>query len=168
MPVIARPDPLGLKALDQLADDRLNASPGIDQPAGPGLRIALCPTIGGHDGEPASVPVRSELGTPVVPIPQEVARGAVEHFGRGPQIMNGCWRQLTRYDHSRPANPHVRPQAKEGLFSQLIVAKRRLVAQAPTACGAGQSDRRGRESYLGSRAVDHGEPDRHTSAPAAL
>jgi hypothetical protein len=105
MPGIPGPDPFGVVALDQLADDRLDASAGLDQPAGQARHRPVGRARRGQQPHALvgqqSGPDRAQIG----PVPQRPAADPGQQLLGHGQVMHVRWSQQPVGDHSWPAHP---------------------------------------------------------------
>src|SRR5205085_10149188 len=91
VPSVPRPDPLGVKAFDQLSDDCLNAPPLLHQPKRPSLLLPLSRTIGCEQAQTLPGQFLTQGRTPVVAITQGPTPCLLQQPPGHRQLMHISW-----------------------------------------------------------------------------
>jgi hypothetical protein len=121
MPQIARPHPLHGVASGELRKDGVYPVTKPAEESTPfGIRVELLGGVGGQKLYAHGRQLFFGLGRVVVAISDEKARGGLGEFGEHGEFVNvGRGHRQTSND-TRPADPHVHPEAVEGLLEESV------------------------------------------------
>ena len=143
VPEVPGPHPLHAVAPYELRKDGVYP---VTQPAEEGtpfgIRVFL---LGGVRGQKPNAHTRQlllGLRGVVITVSDEKAKGGLGELRDDREFVDVGRGHRDAGDHPRPANPHVHPEAIEGLLEEDVLAESGLPAEAPAAVGAGEKTRR--------------------------
>jgi hypothetical protein len=113
----------------------------IGAPLGGGISLFVpvgCEELDAH----ASRQLLLRIGRVVVAVPDEQPAGGLDEFWYDGKLVGVSRGHREAGDDTRPANPHVHPEAVEGLPEEGVLAESGFSSEAPAAVGAGEQARR--------------------------
>ena len=123
VPLVHRPYLLGVEALGELADDRLNPTTHSRQARRERRFFMRLVFERGQQREVLAFEFTSQFGTPVVTISQDPPARSGEHLRGHCHVACVGRGQLGALDHAGPEDRHVSTQAVERLVGYVIVAE---------------------------------------------
>ncbi len=134
----------GMKALGQLAQDRIDQIAFAAQLAWLNLFFPLGQSVGRQPKQPMPQSFSFQFRTPVIAIPQYPALNTCgDTFGHF-QVIHIGGHQSKIGDHARQTDPQIGPQAQEDLPCHLILTKGRMTSQRTEMISASKAtDRNG-------------------------
>jgi hypothetical protein len=150
VPPIARPHPLYAVASGELRKDGVYPVAKTAEEGTP-LRIWIS-LFGGVGSQKLYAHLRQlllGLGRVVVSIPDHHTAGSSDDLRDYRELVDVGWGYREAGNQPRPANPHMRSEAIEGLLEEGVLAEGRFTAEASTAVGPGEEAR-----WQGHRVAD--------------
>ena len=140
MPEVLGPHPLYAIALGELRKDGVDPIAKAAQERAPfGGGIALLTPVRRKELDAHSTrQLFLGLGRPVIAVPDDEPSGGLDEFGHDGELVGVGWGHREAGYETGPADPHVHPEAVEGLPEQRILAESRFAAEAFAPVGAGE------------------------------
>ncbi len=143
VPKIFCPYALYRIALCELAEDRVDpVAKTAQEGASFGVRIAPFVAVRCHEFYTPLGQSLFSLRRPVVAISNDDATGLLNERRQHGELVGIGRRQREAGDDPRPADPHVHPEAVEGLLEEDVLAESGFSFEARAAVGAGEQTRR--------------------------
>src|SRR5919107_6222654 len=140
MPEVLGPHPLYAIAPGELAEDGVDSVAKPAQAGAPfGGRIELLAPVRREELNPrAPRQLFFRFGRPVIAVPDGDPAGKLHELRYDRKLVGVSRGQREAGDDARPADPHVHPEAVEGLPDERVRAESGLPAEAPAAVGTGE------------------------------